>query len=114
MIKCYDVAEEIFEEASKQFAPLFVENAEKKDAVKSYCEVIDRLAEEFNGESLEIDVEDISMKIHIRLGCPDVLIQSEDHELYQLAAFADSVALTHGDDGNLLIDFAFPGIWDKA
>ena len=114
MIKCYDVAEAVLEEAGRQFSPLFTENAEKKAEIKSYCEVIDDLSEEFDGESFEVEVDDIKMKIHIRLECPDVVIESEDHDLYRLAGLAESMIFSHSDDGNLVIDFVFPGIWDKV
>ncbi len=114
MITCYDVADGILSEAGRKFAPGFAENAEKRKNVKVYCEVIDRLAAEFDGISFEVEVDPSALKIHMRLECVDLALESPNHELYDLAGCAESCIFSQSEEGNLLIDFVFPGIWDRV
>ena len=113
-VKCYDVAEMVLDEASKQFAPLFRENAERKQILKSYCEVIDSLAEEFNAESFDVEVDDIKMTISIKMECPDITITSENHPLYELAGHAVSVHFSNNESDLMVVEFVFPSIWEKS
>lgn len=113
-IKCFDVVEMVVEEASRQFTPLFRENAERKGVLKEYCAAIDELAEDFNGESFEVSVDDIKMTISIKLECPDILIQSKEHPFYELVKRSTELHVSHGDGDNLAVEFVFPSIWEKA
>ncbi len=44
-IKCYDAVSEVIDEASSQFAPSWVEDTEKRNALKLACELIDSYVE---------------------------------------------------------------------
>ena len=57
LVNCFDVVEMVTEEATSRFAPLFRENREAKNVLHQYCEVLDALAQEFNGESFEVEVD---------------------------------------------------------
>ena len=113
-VKCYDVAEMVLDEASKQFAPLFRENGERKQILKSYCEVIDSLAEEFNAESFDVEVDDIKTTVSIKMECQDITITSEQHPLYELAGHAMDVRFSHSEDDLMVVEFVFPSIWEKS
>ena len=83
-VNCFDVVSMVVDEATAQFAPLWNINKEKYRILKQYCGVIDSLAEEFNGESFDVDVDDIAMTITIKMGCHDVTIESQNHKYYSL------------------------------
>lgn len=112
-VKCYDVVEMVLDEASKQFAPLLRENEERKQILKSYCEVIDSLAEEFNAESFDVEVDDVKMTISIKMECPDITITSERHSFYELVGHAIAVHFLNGEDDLMAVEFVFPSIWEK-
>lgn len=114
MIKCFDVVEMVTEEASRQFSPLFRENAERKSILKEYCAALDEMAEDFNGEAFEVSVDDIEMTISIKLACSDILIQSKEHPFYELVKRSARFNISHGDGDNLAVEFVFPSIWEKA
>lgn len=113
-IKCFDVVDMVIEEASRQFAPLFRENAERKGILKEYCAALDELAEDFNGESFEVSVDDIEMTISVKLECSDILIQSKEHPFYELVERSTRFNISHGDGDNLAVEFIFPSIWEKT
>lgn len=112
-VKCFDAVSMVVEEASKQFSPLWELDTESYDILKQYCSVIDSLAEEFDGESFDVSVDDIKMTIGIALECPDIVIESTSHNFYKLAQRSNSVSFSVTEDGNLNVEFTFPSVWRK-
>lgn len=112
--KCFDVVSMVVDEATSQFAPIWKENEEKKEILEQYCEVIDSLSNEFDGESFEVDVDDIKMTISIKLECQDMTLRSKNHKYYELAQRAVSFGLSVSESGNLVVEFVFPSIWERA
>lgn len=113
-IKCFDVADMIIDEATKRFSPLWKLNTERLDIFKDYCNAVDALVEEFDGESIDVEVDEITMEVTITLECDEVLIESDTHMLYELAKRTTKYGFSVSEDGNLLVKFVFPGLWDKA
>lgn len=112
-INCFDVVSMVVEEATNQFSPLFKLDNQKYKILEQYCSVIDSLAKEFNGESYEVDVDDIAMTISITLVCDEVTITTEGHGFYALAKRANSVSFS-SDEGRLSVKFVFPSVWDRV
>lgn len=113
-INCFDAVDMVIEEATKQFHPLWKQNAEKTKILEQYCDEIDKLSNEFGGISFEVNVDDIAMTISITLECQDILITEKSHMFYSLIQRAVAVGFSVSNDGNLNIKFVFPSIWDKA
>jgi len=113
-VKCYDVAELVIEEASARFAPLWQINTENLEIFKQYCEVIDSLANEFDGESFDVEVDEIAMDITIVLECSEIIIEDRNHIFYKLAKRTKKYGFSVSDGGNLLVKFVFPSLWEKA
>ncbi len=112
-VKCFDVISMVIEEATNQFSPLWEVDKDSCDILKQYCSVIDSLAEEFNGESFDVSIDDIKMTIGITLECPDITIESAAHNFYKLAQRSNSVSFSVSEDGNLNVKFVFPSVWRK-
>lgn len=112
-VKCFDAVSMVVEEASKQFSPLWELDKNSYDILKQYCSVIDSLIEEFDGESLDVSVDDIKMTVGIVLECPDIVIESASHNFYKLAQRSDSVSFGVSEAGNLNVEFVFPSVWRK-
>lgn len=113
-VNCFDAASMVIEDANERFAPLWKVDAEKLNVFKQYCEAIDLLAEEFDGESYEVEVDEITMEITVTLECGEVVVKSKDHVLYELAKRAVRYGFSAAGGDNLLVKFVFPSIWDKA
>lgn len=113
-VKCFDIVSMVTEEATSQFAPLWKVNTEKQKVLEQYCEALDELAEEFDGESFEVDVDDIKMTIAITMECEDMTIESSSHKFYALAQRAIALQFFASDDDLLGVRFTFPSIWDKV
>lgn len=113
-IKCFDVADMIIDEATKRFSPLWKMNEERLDIFKEYCKGVDTLAEEFDGESIEVEVDEITLEVTVILECDEVIIETDNHMLYELAKRTIRYGFSTSEDGNLLVKFVFPSLWDKA
>ena len=113
-VKCFDAANMVIEDANERFNPLWKINAERLDIFKGYCEAVDSLSKEFDGESFEVEVDEITMEVTVVLECDEVIIEKDNHILYELAKRAVRYGFSVSEDGNLLVKFVFPGLWDKA
>lgn len=114
VIKCFDVVSMIVEEATKQFAPLWKLDKESNQILEQYCSIIDSLAEEFGGKSLDVTVDSIAMTITIVMECDEITIYSKSHKLYSLAKNSNSLGFSVSEDGNLNVKFVFPSVWTRA
>lgn len=115
IIRCYDVASTVIEEATKRFSPLWKIDEEKLDIFEEYCDAIDQLAKEFDGESFDVEVNETSMEIAVRVECNvPLLIKSQEDIFYELVKRAVRYSFSVSEDGNLLVEFIFPNLWEKA
>lgn len=112
-MKCFDAASIVIEEANERLSPLWKADEERLNIFKQYCEAIDLLSDEFDGESFEVEVDEITMEISITLECDEIVIESKTHELYDLVKRAIRCSFSASND-NLLVRFVFPSIWGKA
>ena len=111
--KCYDVAKMVIEDANERFSPIWKINNERLEVFQQYCEVIDALSEEFSGESYEVEVDEITMEVIVTLECEEIVISSFSHVFYELIKRAVKYGFSASEDGNLLLRFTFPSLWDK-
>jgi hypothetical protein len=51
---CFNIVKLVTDEASNQFSPLFSENSLKLSRLKSQCDYINKIANQYNGISCEI------------------------------------------------------------
>jgi len=113
-IKCFDAVEMVVEEANRQFSPIWEMNKDNYQILKQYCDVIDKLSKEYEGESYEVEIDDIVMTISITMDCLDMIVDKNNKELLQIAERAISIEFSTNDDGMLSIKFVFPSLWERA
>lgn len=114
-IKCFSVVESVTDEATKRFGAMFHENADRKTILKQYCEAIDKIIDDISGNSIEVDVDEIKMTISIAIGCDEVIVYPEDNLFYQLAERSITIKFyPDEDDGSMVLEFVFPGIWERS
>ena len=68
---CFNIVRLVTDEASTQFSPLFIENSLKQSRLKSQCDYINKIANQYNGISCEIEIDSITMEIRIMLTLAD-------------------------------------------
>lgn len=113
-INCFDVVSSVVEEANEKFAPLWKIDQERYRILEQYCSAIDALIEEFDGESIEVSVdEDITMCVAIVLECPELTVKSKEHSFYGLIQRCVAFSFSQSDEENLEIKFIFPSLWVK-
>lgn len=113
-VKCFDVLSMVVTEATNQFSPIWKLDEEKYRILEQYCQVIDDLADEFDGVSYDVEIDDIAMTIAITLECQDMNIQTQSHKYYTLAQRAISFGFSVSNDGNLNMRLVFPSVWERA
>jgi hypothetical protein len=113
-ITCFDVVSMVVDEATERFAPLWRVDNERYDVLRQYCEALDQVAAEFDGESFEVEVDEIKMTIAITMTCSDLTVQSASHVLYQLGERALSLRFNTTAEGDLAVTLTFPSVWEKT
>ena len=65
-VQCWDVVEDLINEASKRVKPLYAFNEEKMKYVKNVCKtVIQDAADSNDAEAYEVEVDEITMEIRV-------------------------------------------------
>lgn len=115
VIKCFDVVNMVVEEGSNQFKPLWKVDQEKLDILHEYCDAIDGILKEFDGDSIDVDIDDIKMTICITVECEDLTIESKEHQFHQLVERAIGFGFEKSKEREAMcVKFVFPSVWDKA
>lgn len=114
VFKTFDVASMVLEEANQRFAPIWEPDKEKLDILKQYCEAIDTLIEEFDGESLDIEVDETQMTICVQLECEDITIETQRHRYYDLIQRSVSFGFSSTENDTVVLKLVFPSIWNKV
>ena len=113
-VKCFDVVEMVVDEANKLFTPLWKIDDEKYRILKQYCDVIDMISEEFDGQGYDVSVDEIKMTVKIIVECQSLMLESASHKFYALAKRALSCCFSVSDNGNVNVEFVFPSIWESC
>ena len=112
-IKCYDAVSEVIDEASSQFAPLWVEDTKKRNALKLACELIDSYVENFGIIAISTDVDIVEHNISITIECDSIDIEAKDKFLNLLKGTI-GVLFSISEHNMLDMTLKFPTIWVKA
>ena len=111
----FDVAQMVFDDANERFAPPFVMKEDRMEIFRQYCSVVDMILKEFNGETLEISMDESSMQITVRIGIDSLIVDRPERSLImELLSGAESFAIEKGDDSPLLLTLVFPSLWERA
>lgn len=112
-VNCFDVVSMVVDEATAQFTPIWKINNDDYRILQQYCRALDALASEFDGETFEVSIND-DKTVSIMMECEDMTIKTRVHDYYELAQRAVSFGFSVSEDGDLVIEFVFPSVWEKA
>ena len=112
-VNCFDVVSEVVDEATNRFSPIWKPVSENINILRQYCDGIDNIADEFDGVSYEVSVDEITMDISLSLTCKEITVLSGDHILYKLLERVCSCEFSSPDPDTICITFTFPPIWER-
>ena len=113
-VKCFDIVSMVVDEATSQFAPIWKIDNKKYKILEQYCGLMDSIAEEFDGVSFDVEVDDVLMTTTISMECDEITIESQNWSFNKLASGAISFGFSVSEDGLLDVKFIFPSVWDKV
>ena len=114
---CYDIVTTVTDEATSRFGGKFSEDKEQKARLASFCNMIDVLVNELEGEAIEAEVNENTREITIALDCREFQIESGgDGVIFDLleASNAFIVSPADAEDGTVKIGFVTDGIWTQT
>lgn len=112
-VKCFDVVSELVTEATRQFTPLWKLNEDKYKVLENYCKAVDSLIDEFEGESIDVEIDEISMSVNIALQFYDIVVEAKDHVFYKLSERAMKIRFGQEEDDLTKVEFVFPSLWER-
>lgn len=110
---CYENVEAIIDDAirNSEFQYTSVDE-ERLEKLKSLCELIDQMNEEFEIDSYETTVDSEYPGIEVVIECSEIIISNVSHPLYEALKFCERVEVSHGEhEDNLSIRFIFPDLF---
>ncbi len=114
MTKCYSVLYGIIEETREEFTdkkPSF----EALNWISGVCEMIDTVAQAYDGVYYHISVNMETLEISISLECGEVIVDGYEKQnlLYEAIAAAKTVTFSSGEgEDTIVITFLFDGVWE--
>ena len=111
-VNCYDTLYVILDKATKKFeeSGLTLDES-RRDTLKSYCEAIDSIIDEFDAESLEVEVNERNAEVEITIELSDMVIEDSKHIIFQLFERAIKFEFSSVNDSLFSVKFIFPSIW---
>lgn len=110
--KCYDIAESVIDEATKQFHRM-TESPKGKELLKSLCEKIDVFIDAVDADGFSIVVDEATTEISLYVLCPEFVIEDKNHSLLNVLSSSAEFHLRKSEDVEDDVEFQFvvPGIW---
>lgn len=113
--ECFKVALPVIQEGSKIFSSQVI-NGRKLDDFRECCEAIDELSDEFDNESIEVEVDTETGEISVSLECIDLAVdipqkEPNEHILYDLVEKTVKFGFFATEDGTVIAKFVFPSLW---
>lgn len=113
-IQCFEVVDMVVSEATKQFRPLWDLDRAAYKVLAQYCEAIDSILEEFDGEAIDVLVDDIKMTISITLTFSEMIIEDKNHLVCRLAKRCERLGFCTSEEEDMIdLAFVFPSLWIK-
>lgn len=110
MYSSYDDILEMVDNASKRFC-----RRNRIDAwdtiVRIISEEIDKFIECSEAKSIEVEVDDITHDIIIRVECELFEISKDDRWFFDLATRCKNIKMTSSDENLLNVQFTLKGVW---
>lgn len=114
-IHCYELANEVIEDATERFAPEYRDSDELRQEFDETCEIIDEFIEDTLAEGFEVDVDDERKDIIITVETICLEVRYPNHAFfYEAVERCKAFSFSRNEVGDLVITFRFPGIWRKV
>lgn len=110
--KCYDIAESVIDEATKQFHGMS-ESPKGKELLKSLCEKIDVFIEAVDADGFSIIIDDATTEISLYVSCQEFVVEDSNHPLLNVLSSSAEFYVRKSEDIEDDVEFQFviPGIW---
>lgn len=116
MIKCYDIATLVTNEATEQFGSSVHEDPLKKARLQSFCNTLDDAISRFGGTSMKVEVDDVTMDITITAIFDTFEVDDPRDSFHDLFRRSKRVTIQPDEDSDDMIQIAFlmDGIWNAS
>ena len=110
---CYECVEKSINEAiqDSEFQYTSVDK-ERLEKLKSLCELIDQMNQEFEIVFYEATTSTEHSGIEITIGCSEIIVDRISHPFYEALKFCEIVEISHGEyEDGLNVRFIFPDLY---
>lgn len=109
---CYESVTKLVADASKRFGDQFVVNSDKAKSLSDICKIIEKMISEFECESFDVNIHDVTKKLTICLVCDEFIFQSGcGHPFFSLIKMLSSFSFSKSKDDSLQLELNIDGLW---
>lgn len=121
MIKCYELASAVIEEANRFYGEGYKINNDLRNSFKEVCDILDEICAEYGGSGFSVDVDPSSLDIMVGMFCDGFEIDTRKHnvegvdnKILVIMKVSNNFKVTNVDRGDTMkIEFSFPTIWER-
>ena len=113
--KCFPIVMLAVESANDDFSPAYRLVQERVDILKQYCNAVDLLISQRDGDGFDFDVDRTDKTILMSFRLTDIEVFNKEKDLFpQLASRALRFSLEHADNNRVLVSLVYPSLWEEA
>ena len=113
-VSCFDIVLMVVDEATSQAsASLKVDNS-KCEVFKIICDIIDKITDDIDCKSLDVEVDENMTTISISVECVEFSADLKKKMYCNLIRISNSFNISVSKNGYLNMRFVFPGVWTNV
>lgn len=113
--KCITIVEQAIKKATLEMQSKVEEVPEHIIILFQYCDALDDVVSNNDGEVLGCTIDKDKLKVYIRIKVESLCIRDPVHDPFQLLVErADSVNIKFDTSDSIVINFEFPSVWNEV
>lgn len=115
LAKCFEIASIVLNEATNRFSDAYVEDEEKKNEFKCFCEILDDVILRFDEVYVGVYVDEVSKEIAVTVTCGQFEVGKASDPFHELFRRSNRVSIKRDPEKEesccIQIRFEMNGIW---
>ena len=114
-VDCYDAVSFVLDDVQERFGASWKVNNNKLKKLKMNCNELDSVAQEFNCEAVEAEIDEDTMGLTISLLCEEMTFEyGRSNPFFKAIQWTNSFGFKQSEDGNLLVFFRYDGLFSRT
>ena len=112
---CFPIVMLAVDNASEEYAETHRIVPERVEILKQYCDAVDLLISQRDGNGFSFDVDPQDMTLHMEFALSDIEVFHKNKDLFpQLASRSLRFSVEHCDSTHIRVELVYPSLWEET